>query len=73
MKVHDLKSLWQEEHTRAFMTLKARLVSEPVLCAPRFDGTLFILTTDGSKDTFAGVLAQQVTITQPGGQGRTRL
>ncbi|TFK18538.1 hypothetical protein FA15DRAFT_564975, partial [Coprinopsis marcescibilis] len=73
MRAYELKEQWQEEHTRAFMTHKMRLVSEPVLCAPRFDGTPFILTTDGSKDAFAGVLAQRVTTLQPGGRSKTRL
>lgn len=64
---------WKEEHTRAFMALKARLVAEPVLRAPQFDGTPFILTTDGCKDAFAGVLAQRFRTTLPGGKTVQRL
>lgn len=41
--------MWNEEPDRIFMEIKKKLTSEPVLQAPRFDGTHFILTTDGSK------------------------
>ena len=73
MKAFKLKDVWKEEHTRTFMSLKARLISEPVLSAPVYDGTPFILTTDGSKDAFAGVLAQRIKTTLPGGKEVTRL
>lgn len=73
MRAYKLDNIWNQKHTEAFMALKARLVSEPVLCAPRFDGTPFIITTDGSKDAFAGVLAQRVKVTTPGGKVTTRL
>ena len=53
--------------------LKAKLVSEPVLSAPRYDGTPFILTTDGSADAFRGVLSQRITMTLPGGKVVRRL
>jgi len=39
-----------------------------VLKAPCFDGTLFIVTTDGCKDGFGGMLAQRFTETRPGGK-----
>ncbi|KAJ3507688.1 hypothetical protein NMY22_g16851 [Coprinellus aureogranulatus] len=73
MKGYKLADVWKDEHTKAFMALKMRLVSEPVLCAPRFDGTPFILTTDGCIDAFAGVLAQKIKTTIPGGKTVTRL
>ena len=73
MKAFKLKDIWDTEHTRTFIALKARLISEPVLSAPVYDGTPFILTTDGSKDTFAGVLAQRIKSTLPGGKEVTRL
>jgi hypothetical protein len=60
--------IWKPEHTKAFLDLKRKLVSEPVLQAPQFDGTPFILTTDSSKDAFAGVLSQKVTTILPGGK-----
>jgi transposase InsO family protein len=68
MKAYKLQSIWTEEHTRTFLKLKLILVSQPVLVAPRFDGTPFILTTDGCVDAFAGVLCQKVNTTLPGGQ-----
>ena len=61
------------EHTKTFIALKAKLVSEPVLSAPRYDGTQFILTTDGSADAFRGVLSQRITTTLPGGKVVRRL
>ena len=73
MKAFGLKELWTAEHTKTFITLKSRLISEPVLSAPVYDGTPFILTTDGSKDAFAGVLAQRIKSTLPGGREVTRL
>ena len=60
MKTFKLKELWTTEHTKMFLTLKARLISEPVLSAPRYDGTPFILTTDGCKDALAGVLSSRL-------------
>jgi transposase InsO family protein len=59
MAAHKLDDKWHEEHTRAFLALKAALTSEPVLRGPKWDGTPFVITTDGSKDAFAGVLAQR--------------
>jgi len=73
MKAHKLQPHWKEEHTATFINLKAWLVSEPVLMAPRFDSTHFILTTDACKDTFAGVLSQKIATTLPGGKAVTRL
>ena len=73
MRTFKLKDLWTHEHTKTFITLKARLIAEPVLSAPTYDGTPFILTTDGSKDAFAGVLAQRIKTTLPGGKEVTRL
>jgi len=67
MKAYKLQPHWKDEHTAMFMNLKARLVSEPVLTAPRFDGTHFILKMDACKDVFAGVLSQKVRTTLPGG------
>ena len=73
MRTFKLEELWKPEHTKSFISLKARLISEPVLSAPVYDGTPFILTTDGSKDAFAGVLAQRIKSTLPGGKEVTRL
>jgi hypothetical protein len=73
MKAHKLKELWTPEHTKTFIALKAQLVSEPVLSAPQYDGTPFILTTDGCIDAFAGFLLQKVTTSLPGGKVVLRL
>ena len=73
MRGFKLKDQWTAKHTKTFMDLKARLISEPVLSAPVYDGTPFILTTDGSKDAFAGVLSQRIKSTLPGGKEVTRL
>ncbi|KIK35567.1 hypothetical protein CY34DRAFT_28260, partial [Suillus luteus UH-Slu-Lm8-n1] len=54
--------------TEAFMELKKILVAEPVLKGPRFDGTPFIVTTDGCQDGFGAVLAQKNTSTLPSGK-----
>jgi hypothetical protein len=68
MKGYKLGDKWMAEHTKTFLMLKAKLVSEPVLSAPWYDGTPFILTMDGSTDAFAGVLSQQIIMTVPGGR-----
>ena len=73
MKAYKLHPHWKVEHTTTFINLKARLVSEPVLTAPQFDGTHFILTTDACKDAFAGVLSQKIKTTLPGGKDVTCL
>ena len=73
MKAYKLQLHWTEEHTATFVALKAWLVSEPMLTAPRFDRTHFILTTDACKDAFAGVLSQKIKTTLPGGKEVTQL
>ena len=73
MRAYKLGEIWNSEHTKTFIALKARLISEPVLSAPQYDGTPFILTTDGCVDAFAGVLSQKVTTVLPGGKVVSRL
>ena len=73
MKAYKLQPHRKEEHTTTFVNLKARLVSEPVLMAPHFDGTHFILMTDVCKDAFAGVLSQKIKLMLPGGKEVTQL
>jgi hypothetical protein len=63
-----LASHWSPIHSKAFLQLKTQLTSEPVLRAPRYDGTPFTVTTDGSKDAFAGVLTQELETTLPNGK-----
>jgi hypothetical protein len=73
MKAYKLGEAWTPEHTKTFLALKTQLISEPVLSAPQYDGTPFILTTDGSTDAFAGVLSQKITTNLPGGKTVSRL
>ena len=68
MKAYKLANIWTKEHSETFIKLKSLLISEPVLRPPCFNGTPFILTTDGSKDAFAGVLSQRITMTLMGGK-----
>ena len=67
MKGYSLEGLWAKEHDRAFLRLKIALVSEPVLKGPKYDGTPFIVTTDGCKYGFAGMLTQKFTTVLPNG------
>ena len=43
MKGFKLDGIWNQEHTKTFIALKACLVSEPVLSAPHYDGTPFMV------------------------------
>jgi len=54
---------WTKTHAKAFLALKTVLTSEPMLKAPRFDGTPFIITTDGCMDGFGRMLVQKFTET----------
>jgi transposase InsO family protein len=44
------------------------LTTEPVLRGPKFDGSPFIVTTDGCKEGFAGVLSQEFETILPSGR-----
>jgi hypothetical protein len=68
MTNHSLKDRWTDKHTRAFIDLKAEMTAEPVLRGPRWDGTPFIITTDGSQDAFGAVLTQKFEYTLPSGK-----
>ena len=73
MKGHSIKELWTKEHDRAFLRLKIALTSEPVLKGPKYDGTPFIITTDGCKYGFAGMLTQKFTTVLPNGTEKTTI
>lgn len=73
MANYKLKDHWTEEHTRAFIALKAAMTSEPVLKGPKWDGTPFIVTTDGCKDAFGAVLTQRFDTVLPSGKVVSRL
>ncbi|THH15436.1 hypothetical protein EW146_g5032 [Bondarzewia mesenterica] len=70
---HLDNSVWIQKHQKSFLALKAALTREPVLRRPKFNGTPFIITTDGCKEGFGGVLAQRFTSTLPGGKAITRV
>jgi hypothetical protein len=67
LRDHNLAQFWEQCHTWAFLQLKQILVSEPILKAPKFDGTPFIVTSDGCKDSFGAVLSQYFTMQLPSG------
>jgi hypothetical protein len=58
MRAVELLKAWMDKHQAAFVALKTALTSEPVLKGPVFDGRPFIVTTDGSKEGFGGMLCQ---------------
>ncbi|KIK41125.1 hypothetical protein CY34DRAFT_35444, partial [Suillus luteus UH-Slu-Lm8-n1] len=55
-----LEERWEAKHTTAFLDLKAALVSRPILQAPRYDGSNFVVTSDGCQEGLAAVLSQRV-------------
>jgi RNase H-like domain found in reverse transcriptase len=61
-----LENIWSTAHTDAFLDLKKCLMSDPVLKAPRFNGTPFIVMTDSCKKGFSAMLAQHFVETCPG-------
>ena len=73
MTNHKLDNHWTSEHTKAFLDLKAAMTSEPVLKGPKWDGTPFIVTTDGCKDAFGAVLTQKFETVLPSGKVVKRL
>jgi len=73
MKGFTLQGRWMPSHNKAFIQLKVALSSEPVLRGPKYDGTPFVVTTDGCKFGFAGMLSQRHTSILPNGKEVTRL
>ena len=73
MTNHMLKGRWTDAHTKAFLNLKAEMTAEPVLRGPKWDGTPFIITTDGSQDAFGAVLTQRFEYALPSGKVIQRL
>ncbi|EMD32110.1 hypothetical protein CERSUDRAFT_37932, partial [Gelatoporia subvermispora B] len=70
---HSLDPVWTATHTAAFLALKQVLISEPVLRRPVWDGTPFIIATDGCKDGFGAVLIQRFASVLPNGRTVTKL
>ncbi|TFK60715.1 hypothetical protein BDN72DRAFT_828715, partial [Pluteus cervinus] len=69
----SLAEKWKEKHTETFLLLKAKLTTEPVLKGPRWDGSPFILTTDGCKDAFGAMLTQRSETVLPNGSTVKRI
>jgi hypothetical protein len=68
-----LADCWSPTHKKVFLGLKRILTTQPVLKAPHFDGTPFIVTLDGCKDGFGAVLAQRSVKTLPNSKITTKL
>jgi transposase InsO family protein len=73
MANHSFEGRWTTRHTEAFLKLKAIMTSEPVLRGPKWDGTPFVVTSDGSKDAFGAVLAQKSATVLTSGRTVTKL
>ncbi|ETW82063.1 hypothetical protein HETIRDRAFT_244556, partial [Heterobasidion irregulare TC 32-1] len=61
MQKHTFGNTWEWKHTLALLNLKTALTSKPVLRKLVFDGTPFIITTDGCQQGFGAVLTQEFT------------
>jgi hypothetical protein len=70
---HTLEKSWGSKEQCTFLSLKIALTQEPVLKGPKFDGTPFIVTMDGSKFGFAGMLSQWHTTVDADGKTIRRL
>jgi hypothetical protein len=68
-----LANQWTDEHTKTFLDLKAALVSWPILQAPQYDGSPFVITSDGCQEGLAAVLSQCMCIQKPLGKWSERL
>jgi hypothetical protein len=73
MRAVELRRQWGAKEQAAFVQLKAALTSEPVLKGPVFDGRPFIVTTDGSKEGFGGMLCQRFDTVMPDGRTVSKL
>ena len=58
MKGSSLVGKWTLELDHAFVAVKAVLTSEPVLRSPVYDGSPFVIMTDGCMTGFTGILSQ---------------
>jgi hypothetical protein len=73
MRNMSLVGKWTKELNNAFLNLKLALTSEPVFRSPRYDGTPFVVTTDGCMTGFAGILSQWHDTVLPNGSMVHRL
>ena len=72
-RAHRLEDHWTPAHDKAFVVLKIALTSAPVVKGPKYDGTHFIVTTDGCKDGFAGILSQRFEWMDAKGNSHTKI
>jgi hypothetical protein len=63
-----LADRWTQEHTKALLDLKAALVSWPILQALKYDGSPFVVTSDGCQEGLAAVLSQRTRMQRPSGK-----
>ena len=68
MSAFKLQDKWTPKHMKTFLNLKIALTSRPVLQALRYDGSPFIITTDGCQEGMGAVLTQCTTIQTPSGK-----
>jgi hypothetical protein len=68
MRAVKLQWQWGVLQQEAFVRLKAALTSELVLRGPVFDGRLFVMTKDRSKEGLGGMLCQCFDTTMLGGK-----
>jgi len=69
----SLEGKWTPELNKAFIDLKTALTSEPVLCRPQYNGSPFVVMTDGCMTGFVGVLSQWHKTVLPNGSTVRRL
>jgi len=63
-----LADQWTQEHTKALLDLKAALVSRPILQAPKYDSSPFVVTSDSCQEGLAVVLSQRMRMQRPSGK-----
>jgi hypothetical protein len=63
-----LHTIWTQEHTNTFLDLKTAITSRPVLQALRYDGSHFIITSDGCLEGFTAVLSKRLKTQTPAGK-----
>jgi len=68
MAMFKLRDKWTESHSTAFLNLKTALNSQPILHAPQYDNSPFIVTTDGCQEGLGAVLTQRTNIPTPSGK-----
>ncbi|KAG1800072.1 uncharacterized protein BJ212DRAFT_1239194, partial [Suillus subaureus] len=70
----QLDQYWKIEHTNTFLDLKAAITARLMLQAPRYNNSIFIVTSDGCMlqtrciEGFAAVLSQRVKVQTPTGK-----